>query len=60
MKEQQREREEILKQLAQEEEICETCGDYKEYGAVVCDGCSVYGNKLDFETTLKGLEETTE
>lgn len=58
MKERQRDREEILKQLAQEEEICETCGRYKEYGIAACDGCSVYGNKLDFETILKGLEET--
>lgn len=51
--------EELLQQLQQEEEICENCGSWKEYGLAGCDGCGTYGNKLDLEAMMRDLEEGT-
>lgn len=53
---QQKDLEELLEQLRQEEEVCEYCGDKNAF-ANRCEGCGTYGNIQDLEGLIHSLTE---
>ncbi len=50
---QQKEVDELLEQLQQEEECCEGCPD--RFIAEVCEGCGTHGNIRDLEIMIADL-----
>ncbi len=52
---QQKDFEELLEQLKQEEEICESCSD-RNAPADRCEGCSTHGNIRDLEQLIASME----
>ena len=53
---QQKDYEELLEQLRQEETVCETCPHKNEFTqSAHCDGCGTHGNIQDIETLLADI-----
>lgn len=52
---QQKDFEELLEQLKQEEETCESCQD-RNAQADRCEGCSTHGNIRDLEQLIASME----
>lgn len=52
---QQKDYEELLEQLRQEEECCESCR-YKNAFADMCEGCGTHGNIQDIERLLTNFQ----
>ena len=53
---QQKDFEELLEQLEQEEETCESCPD-RNAPADRCEGCSTHGNIQDLEQLIESMKE---
>lgn len=51
---QQKDFEELLEQLKQEEETCESCPD-RNAPADRCEGCSTHGNIQDLEQLIENM-----
>lgn len=54
---QQKDLEELLEQLEQEEEVCESCPDKNAF-ADACEGCGTHGNKRDLERMIHEMTKT--
>lgn len=52
---QQKDYEELLEQLRQEEECCESCHDKNAF-ADMCEGCGTHGNIQDIERLLTDFQ----
>lgn len=52
---QQKDFEELLEQLKQEEETCESCTD-RNAPAGRCEGCGTHGNIQDLEQLIASME----
>lgn len=53
---QQKDYDELLEQLRQEETVCETCPSRNEFcKSDICDGCGTHGNIQDIEMQLAEL-----
>ena len=53
---QQKDFEELLEQLKQEEETCESCPD-RNAPADRCEGCGTHGNIQDLEQLIESMKE---
>ena len=53
---QQKDFEELLEQLEQEEETCESCPD-RNAPADRCEGCGTHGNIQDLEQLIESMKE---
>lgn len=51
---QQKDYEELLEQLRQEEEVCESCAD-RNMPFDVCENCGTHGNIKDLETLIRDM-----
>lgn len=52
---QQKDFEELLEQLQQEEEVCESCPNKNTF-ADKCEGCGTHGNIQDLEQLIASME----
>lgn len=55
---QQKDYEELMEQLMQEESVCGNCRN-KEKGTAYCDGCGTHGNILYLETLMADMAGIT-
>lgn len=53
---QQKDLEELMEQLQQEEEICEDC-PHKNAFADECEGCGTHGNIQDLEILIRSMTD---
>lgn len=53
---QQKDFEDLLEQLEQEEETCESCPD-RNAPADRCEGCGTHGNIQDLEQLIESMKE---